>query len=431
MAIIDWFTDSGLHFEFLACVILTVYWMPRRERFRRNCIAALIGWLVCLLVWRFLKTENRIITIIEYFALCGLYALLLMIPFDITVSDAFFYMAVTGTTQHLIYKLADFLSFLTVPGYPMILEKSVTYAAFFIILLLIYALIGARIIAKNHCTGLNRIQSAALVTGFLLIAGVYENVYKFFMYDILPELYIFMIVFEVITTVFVLVLQIVSINTQRTEEDMAFMHSLLREQRLQLDASRENVEMISIKMHDIKQMISSLGSQITSEQMEALYSAISTYDRTARTGNETLDVLLTEKSLLCENNGIQLSYIANGGLLDFMTDSDLYALISNILNNAIEAVLKIEDREKRIIDMRVQEQAGCAMILVENNIAEKPLIHNGQIETSKVDKQQHGYGLKSINMIVKKYKGSFSWNYNDRQFIATVMLPLSSAEKTG
>lgn len=430
MALINWFTESGLHIEFLACVILTVYWMPRREHFQRNVAAALAGWVLCLVLLHFPEAEDRIVKIVKFFSLCSIYAFLIMIPFDIGISDAFFYMAIAGTAQHLIYKMSDFFAFLAVPGYPMIVEKSVTYTAFYIVLLLIYALTGSKIIAKKKSIGLNKYQSWALVIGFFLISGVYENVYKYFMYDILPALYIFMIIFEIITTIFVLVLQIVSLATHRSEQDIAFMHSLLREQRLQLDASKENVEMISMKMHDLKQMITSLGSQITAEQMDALYSAVSTYDRTARTGNETLDILLTEKSLICENNGIQLSYIANGQLLDFVSDSDLYALVGNILNNAIEAVLKIEDREKRIIDMRIQEQTGCAVILVENSVGEAPIIRNGRIETSKADKQQHGYGLKSIKVIAKKYKGSSWWNYENQQFTVCVMLPLGTKEKS-
>ena len=70
------------------------------------------------------------------------------------------------------------------------------------------------------------------------------------------------------------------------------------------------------------------------------------YSAIVRTGNEILDTILTEKSLICENSGIHISCVADGSLLAFMNPVDLYTLFGNALDNAIEAVRKLESKEK-------------------------------------------------------------------------------------
>lgn len=429
--IIGWFTNNGFLLEFLTCVILTVYWMPKRDRFAARAVIAALCVLILGALWGLFATDLesfsvtvRIFMIIKYIVFCIAYAFILMIPFDLTVTDAMFYMSAAGSAQHLIYKLSDVLTFVVIPHQPTELEKSAVYVSLFVVFALVYFLTGARMFAKYKCMQLNKPQAIALVAGFLLVSGVYENLYKLFQPGIRPELYFFMAIYDIITILFVLILDVSLVVSQKSERDISFMHSMLREQRIQLETSKENVEFINIKMHDIKHMVSSLDNQITKEQMAELSEAVNAYEAIARTGNETLDIVLTEKSILCEKNGIRLSYMANGEIVSFMKDSDLYSLVVNALNNAIEAVLKIPDPESRIIDMRIQAQNGCALFRFENTAAVSPVVRDGIIETSKADKTQHGYGIKSMEHIVKQYRGSFFWNYDAGRFIVTAMLPV-------
>ena len=72
-----------------------------------------------------------------------------------------------------------------------------------------------------------------------------------------------------------------------------------------------------------------------------------------KTGNKVLDTILTSKSTHCQRHGIELKFMGEGHLLNFMEDMDISALFGNMLDNAIESVVKIKDRQKRLISLHV------------------------------------------------------------------------------
>lgn len=81
------------------------------------------------------------------------------------------------------------------------------------------------------------------------------------------------------------------------------------------------------------------------------------YDANAATGNEVLDVVLTEKSLLCEAQRIRLNCVADGTCLAAIEPGDLYALFSNLLDQAIDAATQ-QQNDRRMIDLLVCQAAG-------------------------------------------------------------------------
>lgn len=114
-----------------------------------------------------------------------------------------------------------------------------------------------------------------------------------------------------------------------------------------MESSKETIDLINIKCHDLKNQIAMLGSRIPKEEIEELNHTISIYDTTAKTGNEALDVLLAEKLLLCENKSIHFDYMADGENLSVLKPSDIYSLFGNASYNAIEAADKVEDLSRR------------------------------------------------------------------------------------
>ena len=147
------------------------------------------------------------------------------------------------------------------------------------------------------------------------------------------------------------------------EQEQATTERLLAEHDRQLRLSRENVEAINIKCHDLRHQIRSLaqgGAVVSGEALADLAHDISIYDSSVKTGNEALDTILTEKRLLCESRKITLTCVADGGALAFMAAADIYALFGNALDNAIEAVTTLDDQAKRSITLVVRQVMGCA-----------------------------------------------------------------------
>ena len=166
-----------------------------------------------------------------------------------------------------------------------------------------------------------------------------------------------------------------------------------------------------MKCHDLRHQIREYGkkSAISPESINDLEQMINIYDSNVKTGNETLDLILTEKSLLCQKKNIKLTCLADCSKIGFIDDSDLYSLFGNAVDNAIEAVMKIQNDDKRNISLIVRNVENYLSISIENYYeGEIKFGDDGLPLTTKFDTNYHGYGVKSIKYIVDKYHGTLS-----------------------
>ena len=157
--------------------------------------------------------------------------------------------------------------------------------------------------------------------------------------------------------------------------------------------------------------------------VDEIEKSVSLYDANVKTGNTVLDTILTEKSLLCYKKGIILSCVADGENIAFMEDADVYSLFGNALDNAIEAVLKLEEREKRVIGVVVYKKAGLITMNVNNAYSGKITLKDGLPVTTKGDSFYHGFGMKSIKMIVNKYGGEMNVSLDGSVFSLSIIIP--------
>jgi hypothetical protein len=105
--------------------------------------------------------------------------------------------------------------------------------------------------------------------------------------------------------------------------------------------STQNIEIINQKCHDLKHQIIAM-KRIAPEQQEKyideLERAVEIYDCTLDTGNDALNIVLSEKSLLCKEYGISFTVMADGSALSRLEELEIYTLFGNALDNAIESV---------------------------------------------------------------------------------------------
>lgn len=213
----------------------------------------------------------------------------------------------------------------------------------------------------------------------------------------------------------------------KSESELALQRQMWSLHKTQYEMSRESIEIINRKCHDLKHQVAALKHIHDPDRREAvidsLQSAVMIYDAALETGNEILDTALTEKSLICARHEIALSCIADGGQLAFMDPVDLYTLVGNALDNAIEAVLPLSPAQ-RLIRLRVQEKAGLVFLQIENPYAGALEVRDGLPLTRKEDRQSHGFGLKSIRDVGRKYHGFLNLETEGGLFVLRLSFPL-------
>ena len=211
------------------------------------------------------------------------------------------------------------------------------------------------------------------------------------------------------------------------QKEMEAVNAILRRQYEQYNLSKENIEIINRKYHDLKHQIAVVRAERNSDKREQylqeMENDIKMYEAQNKTGNEVLDTILTGKHLYCVQHEINFTCVADGMLLDFMNLMDICTIFGNALDNAIECVEKIGDKSKRLIRTAVYSQSKFLIIRFENYTELELTTKDSLPITTKKDRQYHGYGLKSIRSTVEKYGGSMTVNVKDNWFILRLLIP--------
>lgn len=231
-------------------------------------------------------------------------------------------------------------------------------------------------------------------------------------------------VYESLCSMFLLYIQFGIIGKSELESELSLTQELLREKERQYHLSKDNIELINLKCHDLRHQIRMIGEgrDLPAETVDEIKNAISIYDAEVRTDNEVLDIILTEKSLRCARDSIALTCVADGHCLEFMERSDIYTLFGNALDNAIEAVEKLE-KEQRTVGVLVKSVGNMVSINIYNPYAgEINMGPDGFPLTSKENTAFHGIGIRSIRRIAEKYNGICSTSAKGGIFSLTVLM---------
>ena len=211
----------------------------------------------------------------------------------------------------------------------------------------------------------------------------------------------------------------------RFEKDT--LHNIMEMQYKNYQLSKENIDMVNQKYHDLKHQINLLKTQAyvgkSTSYLEKMEREIRVYETQNKTGNQILDAVLTNKAMICQNKEIELKFIVDGGALSFMEDMDVSALFGNMLDNAIESAEKQKEKQKRLIWLCVTREKQFVRIRTENYCDEKIRFKNGMPVTTKKDRRLHGYGMKSIKSTVEKYHGSVVAAQENNWFELKILLP--------
>lgn len=187
-----------------------------------------------------------------------------------------------------------------------------------------------------------------------------------------------------------------------------------------------------ILVHDFKHHLSVINSLTQKGDQEELKNYLGSLEQSdivknvSMTGNKIVDVVIAQKAEQCRMIGIDFIFHPNNINLDFAEEVDICCILSNILNNAIEAAEK--SVEKRIkMEFYSNEDDSIVFIETENSSDHAPNYKKGKIITSKKEKSKHGIGMVSIENSLKKYKGEMDHKYSEETKVFTLSVMMHKA----
>lgn len=250
------------------------------------------------------------------------------------------------------------------------------------------------------------------VITYFLIIGNQETGRDVFLYNVVS-----------IICILFLILGFVSFIIYRQTESQRHLKEI-QNARMENEYMKIKVEYErkSKEIHDLKHNLQALSAYFSGGEMEnarnyltdMINDLVITQERIhAWTGNPLLDSLLSGKKVKAEQLKITLE-INSSKIACNLSDKDLTVLLGNLIDNAIEAAEK-SNKEKKI-SVQILEKGNMFFVHVKNSVGNAPIIEDGNFITSKRDRTNHGWGMKSIQTIVEKYGGQMDIKYDDKYF---------------
>ncbi len=212
--------------------------------------------------------------------------------------------------------------------------------------------------------------------------------------------------FATLCPILLLMIQFGVMERGKLRENVETMQELVHEQHEQYRHSKQSVELVNEKYHDLKGLLEGFHGEISREQIDSLKERIGEYESHVETGNHVLDIVLSEKRAICAARKIDFTSYADGHGLDFMEELDLYALVGNALNNAIDATSRLPEGE-RFLSLSLRMEGDVLSLHVENPYTGE-LLMGDSLPESQRDRRYHGFGMKSMERICEKYGGTLT-----------------------
>ena len=242
------------------------------------------------------------------------------------------------------------------------------------------------------------------------------------------QIYGVFVVMACCTLVVVTLMQIVVLSQNayiKKSNDMYKEHMALQKQHY--EHMLLQYEELRKFRHDVKNHMLALNSMCTSEDnsqikkyLSQLTNEVSSKKPVEYTGNRELDAVIAPFVLEAESKNIKVQFkgrVSDNVAIDMF---DMCTIISNLLNNAIEACEKIQE-DKRIIEFEIAGYNSQIFISVRNSYDMESIINQKQkFITTKEDKLNHGIGLENVRRTVKKYDGDMRISQENERFIVTI-----------
>ena len=429
-------------FELLVAEGLATYTLKKRSRFAWRVVACVAGCeAVAFLFPLGSFSYNALYSSFMFLALFGCTLAALKFCYNEPWVNVLFCGILAYTTQHIAFETYNYVSsaagfqgfgnMYAPDGYTSFnpISIGVWIGAYGVLYWFAWAFVDRRIRLQDDLQ-IGNLPLLALSGAIVLIDVVLNAVVTYGSDALSLTLRTVIFIYNVLSCGLAVGIQFSMLGKRIAETELAAVQQLWDQDKKLYELSKTNIEVINVKCHDLRKQLRALRSgsgEVDKAALAEIEHAVNIYDGAVKTGCDVLDIILAEKSLYCERNGIVLTVIADGSKLQFMGQFDVYSLFENAISNAIEAVNKEEDREKRFIRLRVDAPAGMVCIHAENYCPVPPVFVNGLPKTTKKDINYHGFGVRSMQMIAEKYGGGLSAHVERDIFNLDIAIPLPAA----
>jgi len=254
-----------------------------------------------------------------------------------------------------------------------------------------------------------------------------NNVYK-------PILYAGVLVADALTYV---IFYINAKNYNEVIKSQAYALKLESEKQ-QLEISNSKYEELHKIRHDIKDQFALLNELMREKKYDEMQHYFADINEKVHVqmdfvdcGNDLLSAICNMELTKAKEQGLEIQYKISVPKELSIEASDLTSVLSNLIDNAIEAEIRDETPSKDI-EVEIKQEANYLFIYVEN--AFTPANHETDVlalHTSKANRSNHGYGTKIVKALAEKNHGYVTYSVQNTTFKASVMLenPCKSPEK--
>ena len=307
----------------------------------------------------------------------------------------------------------------------VLLNNIINLAIVTILSLFIYYCIY-KILPLRYISDMNKLKLVMII--IITICSMYLNNTLRTLTDTmnidLVEFSVFSILLQLTMLVCLVLIELYShilIENYETNIQMNLAENMLNS----IEKDKQNEIKVRALRHDLKNHMISLRYYLENQEnkqgIEYIDSLLKQYTSTTvylETGNRILDGILTQKVTIATNENIDTNVSVDFRNLKFINDVDLCIIFGNLLDNAIEACVKVDHPYLTIKSKEVNDQI---IITIKNS-------HNGVIhqhlQTTKSDFKNHGIGLRQVNLTLEKYNGTLVTNYDNKQFTTVIQIPI-------
>lgn len=228
------------------------------------------------------------------------------------------------------------------------------------------------------------------------------------------------------TYILIMRMVVVVIENANLSERLHISETVLASQHKQAESLQRQIEQTSRQRHDMRHHLLVIHNYIKAENIQGLSDYIKEYSASLTPGsvycdNFALNSLLGYYKELSENSGAAFDTAVSLPEELPISDMDLCAIVSNLLENAVEACARMSS-EERFIHVKISATTSFLLAVIVENSYEGEILRSGEVFLSSKKKGRKGIGISSVLHIIEQYHGISKFEYQDQIFKVSILL---------